>query len=286
MRTWNTLSIALSLALGFGTASAAQGPFADLDNDGVFSDGDVDIEAMVEDDGYFSTSELTEGRAGIVVPGKVSVRTRALVLVASGDITVDGNLSANGAGAVIFLMSNGGNVTILPGTKINTASILQVVAAGDVEIGDRSQLRAKSHDFSMISVASARGDVNVGGRCSLGASTMVEITTQTGSGGDVNVGPSTRVWGGNSMRVTAGKQVMADESLLSADAILLGSHSGLEGRTAGGAGMVSAHGADIHSRNGTVHIFAEGDGGVIDLTGASVDAPGHAVVLDADVVVQ
>lgn len=286
MRTWNTLLIALSLALGFGTASAAQAPFADMDNDGRFSEGDVDITRMIQDDGYFDTSELSEGRVGIVVPGRVAVRTRALVLVASGDITVDGNLTANGAGAVVFLMSNGGSVTISPGTKINTASILQVVAAGDVQIGDRASLRAKSHDFSMISVASALGDVNIGERCTLGASTMVEMVTQTGKGGSVNVGRATRVTGGQSMRVTANEQVMADGTLLSADAILLGSHGGTPGRTAGAAGMASARGASIRSRNGTVHIFADGAGGVIDLTNASVDAPGFGVVLDADVVVK
>jgi len=286
MRTWNTLLIALSLALGVGTASAAQAPFADMDNDGQFGDGDVDITRMIQDDGYFDTSELSEGKVGIVVPGRVAVRTRALVLVATGDITVDGNLTANGAGAVVFLMSSGGAVTIEPGTKINTNSILQVVAAGDVEIGDRASLRAKSHDFSMISVASGNGDVNIGERCNLGASTMVEMATQSGRGGSVNVGPATRVTGGQSMRITANQQVTADGTLLSADAILLGSHGGLEGRTAGAAGKASARGAAIRSRNGTVHIFADGEGGVIDLTNATVQAPGFSVVLDADVVVQ
>lgn len=297
-RTWKTLTIGLALGLGISTAYAAEEPFADLDNDGVFSEGDVRIGKALANDGQFTTEKAEgnykppQGPVGVVFPGKFVSKKRALIVKASGNIIVNGDLGAAGAGGVIFLVSSGGSVTIGEGVRFTTDSILQVVGMEDVHVGGDCNLRSKSNDFGMVSIASQAGDVSVGAGCQLGAAGMVEVTTGDLTGGSVRIGEGSRlVAGSGSLRVTAGEDLDVADATLNGRDVLMGSHrSTRTARSAGGTGPGYAAIRDSQIRSsgdGSVHLFASGDGSTLDITKTSVKAKDRdSVRYDADVIVR
>lgn len=299
-RTWKTLTLGLVLGLGLTAAAhAAEEPFADLDNDGVFSEGDVRIGKALSNDGQFTTEKADAnykpalGPVGVVFPGKFVSKKRALIVKASGNIIVNGDLSAAGAGGVIFLVSSGGSVTIADGVRFTTDSILQVVGMHDVSVGGNCNLRSKSNDFAMVSVASQEGDVSVGAGCQLGAAGMVEVTTGDLTGGSVTIGEGARlVAGSGSLRVTAGGDLQVEDATLNGRDVLMGSHhSTRTGRSAGsmGPGYASIRSSQIRSGgDGSVHLFAGGgDGSTLDITKTSVKVKDReSVRYDADVIVR
>jgi hypothetical protein len=297
-RTWKTLTIGLVLGLGLGAAYAAEEPFADLDNDGVFSEGDVRIGKALSNDGQFSTDlaeagyKPPQGPVSVVFPGKFVSKKRALIVKASGNIIVNGDLSAAGAGGVIFLVSSGGSVTIADGVRFTTDSILQVVGMRDVRVGGKCNLRSKSNSFAMVSVASQEGDVEIGAGCQLGAGGMVEVTTGDLTGGSVRIGNGSRlIAGSGSLRVTAGADLDVSDATLNGRDVLMGSHR--SARTARGTGMGPGYAAVRNSQikssgDGSVHLFAGGGkGSTLDITKTSVKAKKKGNVrYDADVVVR
>ncbi|MCW5889758.1 MAG: hypothetical protein KIT14_04325 [bacterium] len=298
-RTWKTLTIGLALGLGISAAHAAEEPFADLDNNGVFSEGDVRIGKALANDGQFSTDRAEAnykpplGPVSVVFPGKFVSKKRALIVKASGNIIVNGDLSASGSGGVIFLVSSGGSVRIGDGVRFTTDSILQVVGMQDVTVGGRCNLRSKSGSFAMVSIASQEGDVTVGDGCQLGAGGMVEVTTGDLTGGNVRIGKGSRlVAGSGSLRVTAGGDLQVTDSTLNGRDVLMGSHrSTRTSRSAGkaGPGYASIRGSQIRSSgDGSVHLFASGgNGSTLDITKTSVKSKSrNGVRYDADVIVR
>jgi hypothetical protein len=293
-----TLFLATVLAFGFARGAMAGStpePFADMDNDGVFGPGDVEIGKLLSNDGQFDVTRSegswqgTTARVGVVFPGRFASRKRVLVVKATGDIAVHGSVGAAGQGGVVVLLSTGGKVVVDDGVRVTTDSILQLIGQDDVEIGDMVQLLAKSGDFSMVSLASQSGDVIVGSGVNIGADGMVELATGRDVGGSIRVAKGSRMTSGSGhARVTAGGDVDVQGLRLSAQDVLIGSYSTTRsvGR-AGAAGYVGVRNSLIKAPHGQVQMFADGDGGTIDITKTSVTAGSRdAVTLNADVIVR
>lgn len=289
--------ITLALSVGIAAGAVAQTePFADVNNDGVYNAGDVLVGALVNNDGQFSTAKAEgswvprDGKVGIVVPGKFVGKKRAVVLKASGDVVVHGAISVPGKGGAVVLLSTEGAVRVDPSVRIQADTIVQLVAMQDVEVGNGVELRGKANDFSMVSLASQAGCVKVGKNVGLGAAGLVELATGEATGGSVTVGSGCRLASGaGSVRITAGDNVAIDGARVAARDVLVGSHaSSALGRAAGkGPGLVTMRSSQVKSAHGRVRVFADGPGGTIDMTKASVQAASQAdVVLEADIVVR
>ncbi len=301
-RTRKTVFAALVLTLGFAQAVAAQKePFADMDNNGVYGEGDVLIGKLINNDGQFSTDKAEggyrpqQGPVGIVVPTRFAAKKRVVVLKASGNIIVNGDIAAGGLGGVIYLLSTGGSVHVADGVRFSTDSILQLIGLGDVTVGNDVQLRSKSNDFSMVSIASESGDVSVGEGVDVSAKGLVEVVTGQTNGGGVSVGRGSRLLsGGGDARVTAHAELAMEGVKLQGRQVVLGSHGSARttGRAAGamGPGYAEVRNCEIKvgSGLGSLHIFANGgDGSTIDISKTKMNVKKKEnVTLDADVIVR
>jgi hypothetical protein len=301
LRNRKTLMIALAVTVGLGGAAyGASEPFADLDNDGVFGQGDVPIGKLINNDGQFSTDKAEgaykpqAGPVGVVFPDRFVGKKRAAVVKASGDITVHGDINVPGQGGVIFLLSTGGSVHIADGLRFQTDSIMQFIALEDIKVGSNVEMRSKSNQFAMVALTSQSGDVAVGDEANIGAAGLVELSTGQETGGSVTVGRGSRVASGSgSARVTAGDEVSIEDVRVTGRNVIIGSHgSSRAARSAGGAGpgYASVRNCQIRGNGGdaSVRIFAEGgDGSTIDITRTKVQVKDRdALNLDADVIVR
>lgn len=301
LRNRKTLLIALAITVGLGGAAyGASEPFADLDNDGVFGPGDVPIGKLINNDGQFSTDKAEgafkpqAGPVGIVVPDRFVGKKRAVVLKASGDITVNGDISAPGQGGVIFLLSTGGSVRVADNVRFSTDAVMQLIALDDVEVGSNVELRSKSNQFAMVALSSQNGDVTVGDDANIGAAGLIELSTGQQTGGTVSVGQGSRVASGSgSARLTAGNEVRIENVRVTGRNVVIGSHAssrGARGAGASGPGYASVRNCQIRGNSGdaSVHIFADGgDGSTIDITRTKVQVKDRdALNLDADVIVR
>ncbi len=302
LRNRKTLLIALAMTAGLGLAGRAWGanePFADLDNDGVFGPGDVPIGKLINNDGQFSTDKAEgafkpqAGPVGIVVPDRFIGKKKAVVLKASGDITVLGDITVPGTGGVIFLLSNGGAVHVADNVRLFTDTIIQLIGLGDVEVGSSVEMRSRSNSFAMVALSSQDGDVSVGTDANIGAAGLIELSTGEETGGSVSVGEGSRIASGaGSARLTAGTEVQMDGVRLAARTIVVGSYASTRNArgTGMGPGYASVRNSQIRGTGGaaSVHIFAEGgDGSTIDITRTKVQVKDRdALELDADVIVR
>jgi hypothetical protein len=291
-----TMALAVGLLARGAWAATTTGPFADLDGDGVFSAGDVPLGKALGNDGVFDATRADagwkpmDGIVNVVFPARYVSKKRVLVVKTNGDITVHGSLGAAGNGGVIVLLSTGGAVHVDGGLRLTTDSVLQLIGMGNVDVGDRVQLYAKSGDFSMVSIASQAGDVTIGSNVQVGAQGLVEITTGDATGGVVQIGPGSRVAsGGGSARLTAGNDVSLTGIKVSAQNVLIGSHASPRTGRAGamGPGYAAVRDSMVKAPHGQVHIFADGSGGTIDVTKTALQASSRdEVTLDADIIVR
>jgi hypothetical protein len=301
LRNRKTLMIALAVTVGLGRAAyGASEPFADLDNDGVFGPGDVPIAKLINNDGQFSTDKAEgafkpqAGPVGVVIPERFVGKKHAMVIKASGDITVQGDINVPGAGGVIFLLSTGGSVHVADNVRFSTDAIMQLIALDDVEVGSNVEMRSKSNSFAMVALSSQNGNVTVGDEANIGAAGLIELSTGEQTGGSVSVGQGSRIASGSgSARLTAGNEVLMDGVRVTGRNVVIGSHASTRGaRSAGGSGpgYAAVRNSQIRGNGGaaSVHIFAEGgDGSTIDMSRTKVQVKDRdALELDADIIVR
>lgn len=272
-RTAAPIVLALTFALGPQTAAADVGPFADLDGDGQFTPGDVMISDLLAD-GRFSTAEAEGayqppvGPVGIVIPAgakKITTKTGNLVLIASGDLTVDADLNAAGVDSVVLLVSTGGKITVAPGVHITGGMFVKLSAAGDVTVGDGDVFQTRGHDAGdVLAIVSTAGSIDIGQRVSLNGGGLCQVATADGGGGAILVGDKTKLNAtAGTVQVTAGMDLVMNGAQVSSPEILLGSHAGDRGPAEAfiRSSMLKAGGSDGH-----IHIYADGTGGMVDLS--------------------
>jgi hypothetical protein len=265
--------LALGLAFGPHTAAADVGPFADLDNDGQFTPGDVPISSLLAD-GRFSTDEAEGayrppvGPVGIVIPAgskKITTKTGNLVLIASGDLTVDADLNAAGTDSIVLLVSTGGKITVAPGVHITGGMFVKLSAAGDVTVGDGSVFQTRGHDVGdVLAIVSTGGSIDIGQRVSLNGGGLCQVATADTGGGAILIGANSKLAATQgTVQVTAGMDLVMNGTQVSSPDILLGSHAGADGPAEAfiRSSMLKAGGADGH-----IHIYADGTGGMVDLS--------------------
>lgn len=298
-----TLLATVALAIGLGPAAVLAGgsqpvPFADLDNDGVFGPGDVAIADLIANDGTFDTSQAEgkytppAGKVGIVVPGKFNLKFPALVLVASGDITLAGDLTAAGSDSVMILVSTGGAIHLAPGVKVSADSFVKLSAQGDVEVGAGASIRSRSRDDgTVVAIVSQGGAIDVATKTTLSANGLVQLATADDTGGSIRLGARTKVTsGGGSVEITAGLDLTLDGVKVTGPSVVIGSHSSAHnalGTAAAtkGPGFAAVRNSAIKGgmNDGLVQLYADGGAGsVLDLTGTQIKVPSdQSLMLDA-----
>ena len=288
------------LAMTFGLAShasaassnAGPGPFADLDNDGQFTPGDVTISSLLSD-GRFSTNEAEgsyqppAGPVGIVLPAgaKVSQRTGNLVLIASGDLTVDTDVSAVANDSIVLLVSTGGNITVAPGVHITGGMFVKLSAAGNVTVGDGASFQTRGHDFGdVLSIVSTGGSIDIGEKVSLNGGGLCQVATSDDGGGAILIGAKSKLAAtAGDVQVTAGMDLAMNGVTVNAPGILIGSHASENGPAEAliEGSMLKAGGTD-----GRIHVYADGVGGMVNLSGTHMKLSDSAnILITADQVV-
>jgi hypothetical protein len=269
----------------------AVAPFADVDNDGVFGPNDVAITDFLAD-GRFNTSEAEgrwtppAGKVGIVVPAgarRFAPKGGVLLLAASGDVTVNADLSNPVRDGAILLVANGA-VHVAPGVKISGGDFVKLVAEGDVTIGDGATLATKGRDFEdRLSIVSRLGNITVGQKVTLSGGGLCQVATADDTGGQITIGPKSKVNGSGNLQVTSGLDLTLDGSSISAPSILLGSHASVHSP---GHAMIRGASIKAGGEDGRVHIYADGgEGSMVDLTGTKMKVSDQAnVLITADMV--
>lgn len=297
LRPLTRAALAAALALVPATTAFtadATVPFADVDNDGVFGPNDVALTDLLTD-GRFDTSQAegrwqppTSGKVGIVVPAgakKVAPKGGVLLLAASGDVTVASDLSNPVRDGAILLVSTGGGVHVAPGVKIAGGDFVKLVADGDVTIGDGATLATKGRDFEdRLSVVSRTGNITVGQKVTLTGGGLCQVATADDTGGQISIGPKSKVNGAGNLQVTAGLDLTLDGTLIAAPSILVGSHASVHSP---GHAMIRGATLKAGGDDGRIHIYADGGlGSMVDLTGTKVKVSDPAnVLITADMVI-
>lgn len=271
-RTISLAALALGLALASRTALAAPGVFADLDNDGQLSAGDVMVDDLLAD-GRFSTAEAEgpytppTGPVGLVIPASVKklVTKDNLILIASGDVTIDADIQAASADALLLIVSTGGQIKVAPGVKLVGGDFVKLSAEGDILIGGGAGLSTKGHDFgNVLSIVSRTGDVVVGDKATLNGGGLCQVATPDVGGGQISIGPRSKLSASDgSVQVTAGLDLTMDGVQVTSPSIFLGSHASIHSP---GHAMIRGASLKAGGDDGRIRIYADGVGGMVDLT--------------------
>ncbi|HZP42047.1 MAG TPA: hypothetical protein VFD84_11135 [Candidatus Binatia bacterium] len=287
------IALALTFALVARPATADVGPFADLDGDGQLGPGDVPIADLLKD-GRFSTAEAegayqpATGPVGVVVPAsakKLSLKSGNLVLIASGDLTIDADVNASSPDSVVLLVSTGGSITVAPGVRIAGGMFVKLSAAGNVTVGDGAAFQTRGHDFGdVLAIVSTGGSIDIGERVSLNGGGLCQIATADEGGGAILIGPKSKLaaTAGN-VQVTAGMDLVMNGVTITAPDLLLGSHAGERGPA---EAYVRKSTLKAGGRDGRIRIYADGAGGMVDLSGTRMKIADTAnLLITADQIV-
>jgi hypothetical protein len=173
------LLVACCVALVAGPAFAAPAPvpFADNNNNGVFDAGDTDITEDLKS-GFVVTSE------SLVLPDKMKPVTSrdaiGFTLIAGKNVTLGGDLNANGAGAGITIVAESGHVTLLDQTRLRAAEYVYVSAGGDLTVGAKSNITASTRSGGVISL-NANNNLVVMADVRLQAQNAIDLTAVDGN---------------------------------------------------------------------------------------------------------
>jgi hypothetical protein len=296
LRSATRAALAAALVLVPVTAALsadAVAPFADVDNDGVFGPNDVALTDLLAD-GRFNTAEAETGwtppagRVSIVVPAgarRFAPKGGVLLLAASGDVTVNADLSNPVRDGAILLVATG-NLHVAADVRISGGDFVKLVADGDITVGDGATLSTKGRDFEdRLSVVSRLGNITVGQKATLAGGGLCQVATADDTGGQITVGPKTRIAGSGNLQVTSGLDLMLDGASISAPSILLGSHASVHSP---GHAMIRGASLKAGGSDGRIHIYADGgEGSMVDLTETRMKINDHTnVLITADMVIE
>jgi hypothetical protein len=253
-------------------ATAQSGPFADLDNDGRLGPGDVAIGSLLAD-GRFSTAEsegdyvAPAGPVSVVIEGKkIVLKGKSLVVIASGDLTVNASLMATTPDTLVLLVSTGGKITFGPDVRVNGGDFVKLSADGDIDLGNGCALTTKGRDFGdVVSVVSMHGNITIGTQCTLSGGGLLQVATPDDGGGQITIGGKSKLSAGEgNVQVTSGLDLTLDGVTISGPGITLGSHASIHSP---GHAMIRGSQLRAGGADGRIRIYADGGtGSMVDLT--------------------
>lgn len=272
-----TIHAAFALTLAVAPAAmAVDEPFADLNNNGVFDGQDVLIGALLED-GRFSTDEAEgayqppAGPVGIVVPADArKVTADDLVLIASGDVTIEADLTARDRESILLVVSTGGGITVAERTRLKAGNFLKLSAAGDVTVGDRCSFKTNGKDFGDVaSLVSQTGNITLGERVLVKSGGLCQVATTDEGGGQIHIGDRSNLSSGTSaVQVTAGLDVEIDGARLTGPNLLVGSNQSVHSP---GRAMILGSRLTGKGHDAFIRIYANGGtGSMVDLSDTTI----------------
>jgi hypothetical protein len=188
-------------------------PYADMNNNGVYDAGDVNIGPELRANGYYSTTESVVFPAGVeefkVKPGL------GLTVSAGKNITIDADIYATGGGSSIALFSEDGSITLGRGHFLRGGSAVYLNAGHDVVLGQDSAVRAWD-DGGLVMVSSTHGHLLMLESARLRAPQgMIDILVPEGN---VTLLPGAELLAGNgSVAIAAGGDVVVTAGQINAE---------------------------------------------------------------------
>jgi len=198
VRRWTSAAL-LGLALlgGFASSASAQtGSFVDVDNNGVWSTGDLPLSQFLGPSSFgFNALVAQPGwkpqtrPVGLVIQGPLVLTNWYLDFQVTGDIRFRGKLESKAADAVIAFRSIGGNVYVEPGAVIVGSGQMEIGAiTGNLRVGKKAQLTNKGSQADL--------DLDAGN----------ELYVETGAvlGTSGNDYPTVSLWGNEKLTLEPG----------------------------------------------------------------------------------
>ena len=240
-------------------------PFIDMNNNGVFDSGDVDVSAQLNGSGVVTTSE------SIVVPANSGThvnRAYGYTLSAGKNVTILSNLTAQGA--TIDVRSETGSIVVGPRVRL-LAGAIQLTAQVDVLIGAQAGFSAND---SYLMVEAIDGAVVGGDGVQLSGSERVEINTYNAGGVKLNGATFNAMKGLINLHVggnaeLVGSKLMGADVNVSSDGSLVDMHDGY---------------VRAAPRSGFVFITVDGAGSKLDCSDTRWGVTADNRVLEADTV--
>ncbi|MCW5893274.1 MAG: hypothetical protein KIT14_22390 [bacterium] len=143
--------------------------FIDVDNNGVWSNGDLPLEDFTGKGAYgFNAYQAQPGYkpsgrpVGLVVQRPFSFSNETNLFILSGNVRIDANITATKRDTYVSFATLGGDITIAPKVVVagNGDVVFQTYERGDVLVGDNTKFSTKG-EFSSV-ILNADGALVVG----------------------------------------------------------------------------------------------------------------------------
>jgi len=153
-----TMVLAGVLALGAAPSLATDQAFIDVDNDGVWSSGDLELAPFLDPDyAYFDVRFAEPGwqprthPVGIVLQGNTYFTAEDTELTATGNVVVRGYVQAKGRERWVTLESMGGDIVVEPGARVKGSGnfIMEALYGGDIHVGAGANLQTKGEQAEL-----------------------------------------------------------------------------------------------------------------------------------------
>jgi hypothetical protein len=168
---------ALVTAGAASRALALDESFVDVDNDGVWSNGDLPLAPFLDPDGYgFDARTAQPGwqprthPVGVVVQGQTTFTGEITDITATGNIIVRGDVKAKGRDRWVKLQTVGGDITIEPGTRVRGSGDVdfQALDGGSITVGANARLQTKGDQAELAFEADHDLTVESGAQLKIG----------------------------------------------------------------------------------------------------------------------
>jgi hypothetical protein len=234
----------------------------DVGNDGKCDTSDPDITAVLEEQGFFSTSH------SIIVSSPIRTKNLDVYLDAGNNITMNSSFVSNGLFGSLELYA-GNDISLGDGARLIATQRLLMYAGGDMVFGVGSLLKIK-YRYGNMSIF-AGGDIEVMDSARLAANWGIDLIAI----GEIDLHP------GTVLRSPEGfMAIRADDSVHAQRCTLLG--ESIDVTTTG----TFIEFQDSLARAGYIYFASEQslESSTIDITGSIFTT--DSLVLDADVVIQ
>jgi len=223
----------LALSAGATRALAFEESFVDVDNDGLWSDGDLPLAPFLDPEGYGFDARFPQPGwvprthpVGIVVQGRTYFTGEFVDVTATGNIIVRGDVQAKGRDCRVTLETLGGDITIEPNTRVKGSSdfVFEALFGGDIFVGAGATLQTKGEQSELGLKADGELVVESGTQIKIGG--YYPWITLRGADG-VHLRPGVRIQGSSHSQI----DVLSDADLDLIDVYLKAGYLRIQAQT-------------------------------------------------------
>lgn len=227
-----TMVLAGMLAVS-APALAYDQAFIDVDNDGVWSDGDEPLQPYLDPDGSGFDARFPQAGwtpktrpVGIVLQGKTYFTAEDTELTATGNVIVRGIVQTKGPERWVNIETLGGDITIEPKTRVKGTGdfVFEALYGGDIHVGAGAQLQSKGEQTELG--FRADGTLTLETRVQMKIGGYYPWITLRGAGG-VFLDAGVRIQGSNHSQI----DVLSDEDLDLIDVYLKAGYLRIQAQT-------------------------------------------------------